>query len=170
MFFVAYLYHINKADSREDERFMPVIFSYVANALMLFNLSAEAIALFNAKLDALRMIRVQPSVFEQTGLANQEYYSQLKSIANLKSLSLSVIWAVYASILMIIGIISRAKSARLLAIIIFIITVLKVFLYDIRELSEIYRILSFITLGVILLVVSFLFYKYKDRIKAFLIE
>ncbi len=70
---------------------------------------------------------------------------------------------------MVVGIVWRFRSARILAIAGFAIVVFKVFLYDVVGLSDIYRILSFITLGVILLVISFLFYKYKDEIKEFIL-
>jgi uncharacterized membrane protein len=45
------------------------------------------------------------------------------------------------------------------------LTILKAFLYDTRNLSTIARTLSFMLLGAILLIASFLFAKYKDKIK-----
>jgi len=59
-------------------------------------------------------------------------------------------------------------SARKLAIAGFGLTILKVFLVDSSSLSDVNRIISFIMLGVILLSVSFFWYRNRERIKQFL--
>lgn len=77
---------------------------------------------------------------------------------------ISSIWAIYSIILIVIGIAKRYKPVRLFAITLFGITILKVFLSDLSILAGVYRVLSFIVLGFILLTVSFLYQKYKDVI------
>jgi uncharacterized membrane protein len=55
---------------------------------------------------------------------------------------------------------------RFAAIGIFGITILKIFVYDLSFLETLYRIFSFIALGVILLAVSYAYQKYKNIIVA----
>jgi uncharacterized membrane protein len=81
-----------------------------------------------------------------------------------QKLSLSVIWALYSVALMIIGFVKRHAPSRIFAIALFFVTILKVFFYDLSELANIYRIISFIALGIALLGVSFLYTRYKDQI------
>jgi len=77
----------------------------------------------------------------------------------------SIGWAFFAFLILILGFILEAKAMRLQAIIIFGITLLKVFLYDTWGLPTPYKVASYMILGVILLSVSFIYSKYKDAIK-----
>jgi uncharacterized membrane protein len=73
------------------------------------------------------------------------------------SLVLSVIWTASAAIFITLGFWRNFAPLRFLAIALFGITVLKVFLVDFSDLGGIYRILGFIGVGLVLLVVSFLY-------------
>ena len=53
---------------------------------------------------------------------------------------------------------------RLIAMVTFGITILKIFIYDLSFLDTVYRICSFIALGMILLAVSFLYQRYRSLI------
>lgn len=79
-------------------------------------------------------------------------------------LSLSVLWALYASLLTGVGIIKRLRGARILGILLLGATVLKVFLVDLSELQTLYRIISFIVLGLLLLAVSYGYNRFKHFI------
>jgi uncharacterized membrane protein len=67
----------------------------------------------------------------------------------------SAIWMAYGAALMIVGFQRHLAFLRWLALLLIGITVAKVFFFDINALERIYRILSFIGLGVILLAISF---------------
>jgi uncharacterized membrane protein len=84
--------------------------------------------------------------------------------------ALSVFWLLYGLIALGIGIVARSTSARYFSIILLIITILKIFLYDTQNLSDLYRFVSFIVLGVILLIVGFVYYRFKERITVFVKE
>lgn len=79
-------------------------------------------------------------------------------------LSLSVLWALYASLLTGVGIFRRLRGARILGILLLGATVLKVFLVDLSSLQTFYRIISFIVLGLLLLVVSYGYNRFKHII------
>jgi uncharacterized membrane protein len=85
-------------------------------------------------------------------------------LANLQQLSLSGVWLLYSAVLMSLGIWRRFRGMRFAAIALFGITILKIFIYDLSFLQTLYRIFSFIGLGVILLAVSYIYQKYKNII------
>ena len=78
--------------------------------------------------------------------------------------TLSVIWTLYAIALVTVGFVTKNRPLRLMSIAIFGVTILKVFLFDMANLQTIYRIISFIGVGGLLVVVSFLYQRYRDRI------
>jgi len=71
----------------------------------------------------------------------------------------SALWMIYGALLMIIGFVRANAFLRWLALILIGLTVGKVFLYDLSALERVYRILSFITLGILLLAISFAYQK-----------
>ncbi|PIB37357.1 hypothetical protein BFP72_02565 [Reichenbachiella sp. 5M10] len=71
-----------------------------------------------------------------------------------------IVWALSALVLMILGMKFKLKTLRLASLVIFSITTLKLFFYDLAGNST-GKIISFILLGVILLLVSFLYQKLK---------
>ena len=83
-----------------------------------------------------------------------------------RHLSLSVLWTVYASALILLG--WRRKSAllRWQALALFGLVVAKVFFFDLASLDRAYRILSFLVLGSVLMAVSFLYSKHAAKGRA----
>ncbi|MBA0085226.1 MAG: DUF2339 domain-containing protein, partial [Acidobacteria bacterium Pan2503] len=72
-------------------------------------------------------------------------------------LSLSILWTAYASALIALGIHRKSVLLRWQALSLFGFVVIKVFIYDSSFLERFYRIVSFFILGLVLLVVSFLY-------------
>ena len=89
-------------------------------------------------------------------------YSQI--LQNQKELATSIAWIFLSLIFFVIGIWKRIRVYRFISIILFGISILKVFIFDLSFLETVYRIISFIVLGVILIFISFLYQKYKDVI------
>jgi uncharacterized membrane protein len=96
-------------------------------------------------------------------LTREEYRTSddLTRLENLKQLSLSGGWLLYSIGLMGIGLWRRIRALRILAIGLFACTILKIFIYDLSFLETVYRFISFIALGVILLTVSYLYQRYR---------
>ena len=76
-----------------------------------------------------------------------------------RHLSLSVLWTIYATILILLGVQQKSPLLRWQALVLFGLVVIKVFIYDLASLDRAYRILSFLVLGSLLMVVSFLYTK-----------
>lgn len=82
-------------------------------------------------------------------------------------LSLSVVWMVYGGAMLVIGLWRRNKLLRMMALSLLSITIVKVFFFDLSLLEKLYRIISFIVLGVILLAVSFLYQRLRQHTEPF---
>jgi uncharacterized membrane protein len=81
---------------------------------------------------------------------------------------LTMVWGLEALLLLGAGFPLRDRVQRLSGLALFMICVLKLFLYDLRELETVNRILSFIVLGVILVGVSWIYTRFRDRIQRYL--
>ena len=79
-------------------------------------------------------------------------------------LGLSILWGFYALLLIALGIWKKKKYLRIGAIVLFSITLIKLFFYDISSLNTISKTIVFVSLGVLLLIISFLYNKYKHII------
>ena len=91
--------------------------------------------------------------------SNDEYVS----VENQKNTTVSIFWVLYAVLLTAIGFVKRKKLARIFGLILFFVTALKIFV-DVWSLGELYRIISSIAFGIVALVGSFLYAKFKDTI------
>ena len=78
--------------------------------------------------------------------------------------TLSVGYALYALGLLAVGIRRRATLLRVMALVLLGGTLAKVMLLDLSRLEALWRILSFLGLGLLLLAASFLYYKYRHII------
>ncbi len=88
----------------------------------------------------------------------------LNGIANTYKLGISIVWGVYAIILIGIGVWKKKPHIRILALILCAIAVLKLFIYDISHLNTIHKTIVFVALGIILLIISFIYNKYVKHL------
>src|SRR5205085_9459161 len=72
-------------------------------------------------------------------------------------LGLSILWGIYALILIVIGISQSKKHLRIAAIALLGVTLAKLFLYDVANLATIPKTILFVSLGLLMLIVSFLY-------------
>jgi len=79
-------------------------------------------------------------------------------------LGLSLLWGGYALLLIVLGIWKKQQHLRIGAIVLFSGTLMKLFFYDLKDMGTISRTIVFVTLGILLLIISFLYNKYKHII------
>jgi len=93
------------------------------------------------------------------------YYTSLSSIPEILrqngKIGYPIIWGISALVIMIIGLRKRNTMLRIISLSIFGVIILKLFVFDIREMSAGGKTAAFIILGIILLLVSFLYQKLK---------
>jgi uncharacterized membrane protein len=76
---------------------------------------------------------------------------------------ISILWAVYATALMVVGFWRRVRPLRYIALAIFLLLLGKVFLVDTRTISTVYRIAGFLVTGLALVGVSYLYQYLKKQ-------
>lgn len=79
-------------------------------------------------------------------------------------LGLSILWGVYSLLLISLGIWKKKKHLRIGAIALFAVTLVKLFFYDISNMESISKTIVFVSLGFLLLIISFLYNKYRNII------
>jgi hypothetical protein len=127
-------------------------------ALLLVLLTGETRDVFEKAVPSLAGTPVEEDL---GGLTRAEKIEEASRLENLKQLSLSGVWLLFSIAVMVFGIWRRTRVLRLVAIVLFGATILKIFTYDLSFLDTLYRIVSFIALGLILLAVSYLYQRYR---------
>jgi len=79
------------------------------------------------------------------------------------STGITIWWAVCALGLAIFGLVRNTARHRYLALVLFGMTLLKVFFVDLGDLKGLYRVAAFMGLGVLLLLLSFLYQRLSER-------
>src|SRR4030095_6982450 len=130
----------------ERDALIPITMA-VANILAIIGLSAEASGYFTKQ---MKIGGVLAETFRDLRLAEQ--------------LSLSVVWTIYGGVLLTVGILRRNRLLRMMALLLLSLTIVKVFLFDLSSLDKVYRIISVGVLGAILLAVSFLYQRCRQRL------
>ena len=130
-----------------SEREMPFVklAGVALNLLALIALTREANDYFGRQIAAVYQHRNMYGAAQQLEIA--------------RDFSFSAIWIVYGAALMVIGFWKRSAFIRWQAMVLLAVTIGKVFLYDSRELEQVYRILSFIALGVMLMAISYAYHR-----------
>ena len=81
-------------------------------------------------------------------------------------LGLSILWGVYALLIVALGIWKKKKYLRYGAMGLFGATLIKLFFYDISYLDTIAKTIVFVSLGLLLLLISFLYHKFNELISS----
>jgi uncharacterized membrane protein len=138
------------AAKRNDEtgRNAAAIAVVALNALALIALTREV-----ADYYAQQIITLRPRDFYRTN------WSEYRSLEIARDFTYSALWMAYGAMLMVIGFWRKSAFVRWQALILIAVTTVKVFVYDTSQLDHIYRIVSFIALGILLLAVSFAYQK-----------
>jgi uncharacterized membrane protein len=80
---------------------------------------------------------------------------------NTQRVGYAILWGTFAFVLIYLGLRWKSKAIRIISISVFGLTLLKLFLFDFAGLGEGGKIAAFISLGVILLIISFMYQRLK---------
>jgi uncharacterized membrane protein len=101
-------------------------------------------------------------------LSNLIFYSKVNTIDVIETVyiktALPVLWGVSSFILMWIGMRTRQRVLRIISLTLFLITLIKLFMFDINNIPVAGKIAAFFCLGVLLLIISFMYQKVKKII------
>jgi len=84
-------------------------------------------------------------------------------VPGLRSGGISILWTLFALSLILSGIRKNLRVLRLVGLSLFLIVAGKIFVVDLARLDQLYRIVAFILLGVLVLCGSFLYLKYRGN-------
>lgn len=103
-------------------------------------------------------------------LVNTLFYSNTEPLSDLQRIyikaGLPIIWGLCSFTLMWLGMRFKHKTLRIISLVLFSLTLLKLFIFDIRNIPVAGKIAAFFCLGVLLLIVSFMY----QRLKKIIIE
>jgi uncharacterized membrane protein len=134
-------YLLSRAKLRDDEKNLSALFNIAGTFLLTISLAVE--------------------ILDGNGLLAA--FSQ-----DVRHVILSVVWAVEAVVLIVVGFVTRSSSLRYLGILLFGITVMKILFVDLSFIETIYRTVVTILVGLIALGASFVYVKNKERIEGLL--
>lgn len=163
----------------EDKFIKPAVvftvFIVIANFLSILWISREIVVYYNKKIETVNaqiqekcdtgFINKFNSVKQYDSTACQAVREQIKKLENKASTSVSIYWLIYSIILVGIGFAMRYKWVRIGGILLLMVAILKLFFYDLWSLGQLYRIIASLSLGVVLLGISFAYQKYKHVFK-----
>ncbi len=169
----AYIFRLFSSDTEEKNDFLATkqliaLFLIAANFLTVFSLSREITYKYDQDKRAYQLQeekRYTENVRTGKTQDSSYMYEKLDKIDSKSSVSLSLFWLFYGIILVVVGFLARIKGVRIGGLLLFTLAILKLFFYDLWSMGTLYRIISSMSLGVVLLTISFAYQKYKDKIK-----
>lgn len=119
-------------------------FAWLINILLVLLFSIEGRHLYVTVLAGEKTIYIYHSQFMKAGL--------------------TIVWAVFSFVIIWLGMKYKYKTLRIISLTFFAAALVKLFLFDIRDISAGGKIAAFIMLGVLLLVISFMYQRLKKII------
>ena len=95
----------------------------------------------------------------------EQRYAFIDALHSARKAGYPILWGLGSFTLMWYGMRTRQRMLRIIALSLFGLTLLKLFIYDLSGISEGGKVAAFICLGIILLVVSFMYNKLKVLLK-----
>lgn len=166
LFFGYTLYQINK-ENPIFELFQKKFMVWIAAFFIIYTTSTElmlhGLVLSNSP---VTLQEIQSSeLYKVTELPYIREQISSDAIQNSRSQIIKtgfpILWGILAFVFLIIGIRQRIKNLRIVALSVLGITILKLFLFDISNASETGKIIAFILLGILILIISFVYQKLK---------
>ena len=167
------LYQINK-ENPVFELFQKKIVIWIAAFFIIYMASTElmlhGLVFSNSPVTAQE---VQSSEFYKNYQSNELHYLKqqiaydaiYQTRTQIIKTGYPILWGILAFVFLIIGIRKHIKNLRIIALSLLGITILKLFLFDISNASETGKIIAFILLGILILIISFVYQKLKVLIQ-----
>ena len=109
--------------------------------------------------------------WEVVASADSDFFALSRDASeNVASLGLSLLWAIYAAVLLVLGVARRLRWVRIAGLALLALPVVKLFAYDSGTLEQEYRVIAFIALGLLLLAGGLLYQRYSTAVRGFLFE
>ena len=93
-------------------------------------------------------------------------FADIQKARWMAQMALTVTWSIYASAMLTIGFWKRVRAVRFAALALFGITAIKLLIVDIAWLDQIYRIISFMAMGLLMIGGSYLYHRAEKLLGA----
>ena len=154
------LFNINSKQSK----WLPWIFVFatvyiLSNEIMLHSLH------FFSGLDTAELAEKFPDSKADLYMKKDFVHHEIsRTKAQIVKIGYPILWGVFSFIFLVIGIKKQWKNLRIIALSLLGLTIVKLFVYDIKNVSETGKIIAFILLGVLILVISFVYQKIRKLV------
>lgn len=132
---------------------------YWFTVIFITYISSSEIILHVLKTQMVPILPIVTDNYDPTFYVNFDTYNAI--FKQTVKVYLPVLWGVLSFVFLWFGIKNQIKHLRIAALYLLGATLVKLFIYDIREVSEGGKILAFILLGIVLLIISFMYQKIK---------
>ncbi|MEJ6572794.1 MAG: DUF2339 domain-containing protein [Akkermansiaceae bacterium] len=158
--FIACISAISMNGNQDWPRYVPILAT-----LMMHGLLWRGTKMNEKWIENWKPVRV---ILLVVGLASLFYASTVHVQASFDGAGVAICWALVATALFCAGLTMRCRPYRLIAMWWLAAAVLHVVFIDVMKLDTLGRILSFISLGLVLLTLGFLYNKFQETIRKFL--
>ena len=135
----------------------------MVSTLVLFTAQILVLELLNARIpDASRTL---VSAYKRIVLASSLILGIVAIEIYVPEFLITITWSLLAFIVLGTGFLLRERVYRLLGLLLLSISIARLFFVDVWHLETIYRILSFLILGVVMLALGFLYNRFADFIR-----
>jgi uncharacterized membrane protein len=138
-------------------------FAVAAASLWIASRFTQALEFHTVTYGAGHLVLLWALGIEIAGWARRT--SDAQDVSSVESTGISILMAVYASALVVAGVAMRSALNRILGLGLFALVILKLYLLDVWSLSRGFRITAFLALGGLLLLVSYLYSRYRPAIE-----
>jgi uncharacterized membrane protein len=83
-----------------------------------------------------------------------------------RDLTLSIVWLLYATVILAVGMWRASRGLRWASLVFMLVSIAKVFLYDLGQLTDLYRVMSLLGLAASLFVISLAYQRFVFRKEA----
>ena len=145
-----------------NERFLTFLIAAVCSWLAVYWSQSKQRALI--EYIAGHVIMLWGLSLEDLGWATRT--SALQNLVSVETVSISILFAMYAVVLVSIGVATRTAVNRIAGLGLIGFVVVKLYLFDVWQLGRVYRISAFVALGALLLATSFLYSHFRALIES----
>ncbi len=170
---IAFIYYRSGSITKAIQKRGVSVFFVVANVFFLLAVTSQVTKFYSytASVAYDRAANQAQTALLYTGknadTAQQEAYAEANDIAeklgNTANTIIYIFYAIYAAFLTLVGFVKRVAGPRKLGLVLFVFTMILV-IARVWSLGPVYKIVATIGVGVIALIASFVYAKYKDRL------
>ncbi|WP_432671797.1 DUF2339 domain-containing protein [Flavobacterium sp. SM2513] len=152
-----------------NNKIMPWLFVFATVYILSNEMMVHSLVFSKGSIDVTQIqSTLQKSDVETYGIDFEKQYLYEDKLHDIKAqiikIGYPIVWGLFSFVFLIIGIKKQWKNLRIISLSLLGLTIVKLFVYDIKNVSETGKIVAFILLGVLILIISFVYQKVKKLV------